>query len=50
VAVRSAEAPPELLAAADLVLDGPPGVLGFLRLLVDLPAGTVPAPDREESL
>jgi trehalose 6-phosphate phosphatase len=33
VAVRSAEAPPELLASADLVLAGPEGVLDFLRRL-----------------
>jgi trehalose 6-phosphate phosphatase len=33
VAVRSAEAPPRLLASADLVLDGPEGVLDFLRRL-----------------
>jgi trehalose 6-phosphate phosphatase len=33
VAVRSEEAPPELLASADLVLDGPEGVLDFLRRL-----------------
>jgi len=33
VAVGSAEAPPELLAAADLVVDGPVGVLELLRLL-----------------
>jgi trehalose 6-phosphate phosphatase len=33
VAVRSEEAPPDLLAAADLVLDGPEGVLAFLRRL-----------------
>ena len=33
VAVRSAEAPPQLLASADLVLDGPEGVLDFLRRL-----------------
>jgi trehalose 6-phosphate phosphatase len=32
VAVRSAEAPPALLAEADLVVDGPPGVLEFLQL------------------
>ena len=32
VAVRSAEAPPALLAKADLVVDGPPGVLAFLQL------------------
>jgi trehalose 6-phosphate phosphatase len=31
VAVRSAEAPPALLAEADLVVDGPPGVLDFLQ-------------------
>jgi trehalose 6-phosphate phosphatase len=33
VAVNSAEAPPELLAAADLVVDGPPGALSILRAL-----------------
>jgi trehalose 6-phosphate phosphatase len=33
VAVRSQEAPPDLLASADLVLDGPEGVLDFLRRL-----------------
>jgi trehalose 6-phosphate phosphatase len=33
VAVRSEEAPAELLASADLVLDGPEGVLEFLRML-----------------
>jgi len=33
VAVGSAEAPPELLAAADLVVDGTDGVLGLLRRL-----------------
>jgi len=33
VAVGSAEAPPELLAAADLVIDGTDGVLGLLRRL-----------------
>jgi trehalose 6-phosphate phosphatase len=33
VAVRSAEAPPPLLADADLILEGPPGVLDFLRRL-----------------
>jgi trehalose 6-phosphate phosphatase len=32
VAVRSAEAPPALLAEADLIVDGPPGVLDFLQL------------------
>jgi hypothetical protein len=31
VAVRSAEAPAELLEAADLILDGPEGVRGFLE-------------------
>jgi trehalose 6-phosphate phosphatase len=31
--VRSEEAPPELLASADLVLEGPDGVLSFLRRL-----------------
>lgn len=31
VAVRSAEAPEELLARADIVVDGPRGVLGFLK-------------------
>jgi trehalose 6-phosphate phosphatase len=33
VAVRSAESPPELLASADVVLEGPEGVLDFLRRL-----------------
>jgi trehalose 6-phosphate phosphatase len=33
IGVRSAEAPPELLARADLVVDGPPGTLELLRLL-----------------
>jgi trehalose 6-phosphate phosphatase len=33
VAVRSGEAPAELLSSADLVLDGPEGVLEFLRRL-----------------
>ena len=33
VAVRSEEAPAELLSSADLVLDGPEGVLEFLRRL-----------------
>jgi trehalose 6-phosphate phosphatase len=31
VAVRSAEAPPALLAEADLIVDGPPGLLDLLR-------------------
>jgi trehalose 6-phosphate phosphatase len=34
VAVRSAEAPPALLAAADLIVDGPPGLRQFLQLLL----------------
>jgi trehalose 6-phosphate phosphatase len=34
VAVRSAEAPSELLANADLVVEGPAGVLDFLQRLV----------------
>ena len=33
VAVRSDEAPPELLAAADVVVDGPEGLLAVLRYL-----------------
>ena len=33
VGVRSEEAPPELLERADLVVDGPPGVVDVLRLL-----------------
>ena len=33
VAATSAEAPPELLASADLVVDGPAGALAFLRAL-----------------
>jgi trehalose 6-phosphate phosphatase len=33
VAVRSAEAPPALLAEADLIVDGPPGLLDLLRQL-----------------
>jgi hypothetical protein len=31
--VRSAEAPPELLRRADLVVDGPPAVVALLRSL-----------------
>jgi trehalose 6-phosphate phosphatase len=34
VAVRSAEAPPVLLAAADLIVEGPPGLREFLQLLL----------------
>jgi trehalose 6-phosphate phosphatase len=33
VAVRSDESPPELLAGADLVVDGPAGLVGLLRTL-----------------
>ena len=32
-AVRSAEAPPDLLAEADLVAEGPPGLRELLRWL-----------------
>ena len=35
VAVRSDEAPPELLARADIVVDGPVGVVALLRELLD---------------
>ncbi|HEX4979401.1 MAG TPA: trehalose-phosphatase [Acidimicrobiales bacterium] len=34
VAVRSEEAPPELLSRADLLVDGPAGALAFLRALL----------------
>jgi trehalose 6-phosphate phosphatase len=34
VAVRSAEAPPELLADADLIVEGPPGLREFLQRLL----------------
>jgi hypothetical protein len=34
--VRSDEAPPELLAAADLIVGGPEEALAMLRLLADL--------------
>jgi trehalose 6-phosphate phosphatase len=37
VAVRSAEAPPQLLAEADLVVEGPPGLRELLRRLADQP-------------
>jgi trehalose 6-phosphate phosphatase len=37
VAVRSAEAPPELLAQADLVVDGPPGLRDLLERLAAPP-------------
>jgi trehalose 6-phosphate phosphatase len=33
VAVRSEEAPPQLLAEADLIIEGPAGVLAFLQQL-----------------
>jgi len=39
VAVRSAEAPEELLAQADLVVDGPPGLRELLERLA-APAGS----------
>lgn len=35
IGVRSREAPPELLERADLVVDGPPGVVEVLRLLAE---------------
>ncbi len=35
VGVRSAEAPAELLARSDVVVDGPAGSLAFLRALLD---------------
>jgi trehalose 6-phosphate phosphatase len=34
IAVRSAEAPPALLAAADLIVDGPTGLRQFLKRLL----------------
>jgi trehalose 6-phosphate phosphatase len=40
VAVRSEEAPPDLLAAADLVVEGPPGLLSLLELLAAPPHGS----------
>jgi trehalose 6-phosphate phosphatase len=40
VAVASAEAPAELLAAADLVVEGPPGLLEFLQRLTALPGSS----------
>ncbi|HEX5365717.1 MAG TPA: trehalose-phosphatase [Acidimicrobiales bacterium] len=49
VAVGGAEAPPELVQRADLVLDGPDAVVGFLRSLVPETSpypGTDAAPDR----
>jgi trehalose 6-phosphate phosphatase len=38
VAVRSEEAPPDLLAAADLIVEGPPGLLNLLERLAAEPA------------
>ncbi len=35
IAVGSSEAPPELLASADLVVDGPPGLRAYLETLLD---------------
>ena len=35
VAVQSAETPPELVARADIVVNGPPGLVGLLTELVD---------------
>ncbi len=35
IAVRSSESPPELLARADVVVDGPGGALGLLHRLLD---------------
>jgi trehalose 6-phosphate phosphatase len=49
VAVRSEEAPPQLISGADLVLDGPTGVLDFLRLLAAPPAGAAGQGGRAES-
>ena len=37
VAVASAEVPERLLAEADLVVDGPPGLRAFLKRLDDRP-------------
>jgi len=39
VAVTDAESPPEVAAAADVVVDGPAGAGRLLRLLLDAPAG-----------
>ena len=41
VAVRSGEAPPELLTRADAVVDGPAGVRDFLAMLLAAPAQSV---------
>jgi trehalose 6-phosphate phosphatase len=40
VAVRSAEAPERLLADADLVVDGPPGLRDFLERLTARPGSS----------
>jgi len=50
VAVRSAEAPAELLERADVVVDGPEGALSLLRSLVDAAPVPVPAdgPDDQD--
>jgi trehalose 6-phosphate phosphatase len=40
VAVRSAEAPERLLADADLVVDGPPGLRDFLERLIARPSSS----------
>lgn len=44
VAVTSSEAPDELIARADLVLDGPPEVLAFLRRLAASVGSRQPGP------
>jgi trehalose 6-phosphate phosphatase len=41
VGVAGTETPVDLLDRADLVVDGPPGVLGFLRGLAGPPGETV---------
>jgi len=46
VAVRSTEAPPELLAGADLVVDGPPGVVDLFSSLLDPPPASRPPAGR----
>jgi trehalose 6-phosphate phosphatase len=40
VAIRSAEAPAPLLADADLVVDGPPGLRDFLERLTARPGSS----------
>jgi trehalose 6-phosphate phosphatase len=44
VAVASSEAPDELIARADLVLDGPAEVLAFLRRLAAATGSRQPGP------